>query len=630
MNDAIQPEKMPLTSPDVVEEKRDQLRQCLAATFPEIMAEKKIDFDQLRRVLGEWAEPDRERFGLNWPGRAACMKVIQAPSVGTLKPCKEESVDWDTTENVFIEGDNLEVLKLLQKAYFGKIKVIYIDPPYNTGKEFIYPDKYAETLETYLEYTGQIDADRRKFSTNTDASGRFHSRWLSMMYPRLYLAKNLLRDDGAIFISIDDHEQSNLKLLCDQIFGEENFRSNVVWQKRYTRSNNTTDFTDVVEHVLVYAKSPAFSVNLLPRTEEADARYSNPDNDPRGVWKGASFLNPATPQERPNLAYPLVNPNTGEVTHPTRSAWRRSKDAFEELQRDGLLYWGPDGKSPVPTVKMFLGEARGLTPVNFWEHEYAGHTDEGTRDLEKLVPGKIFDNPKPVRLLQRVLEHGSDTSGIILDFFAGSGVTAQAVFNQNLQDGGSRKFILVQLPEPTGRTDFPNIADIAKERVRSASKKLAGDRQQKLNLSDGNQPDIGFKVFKLAQSNFQPWVGEAVNDAEIEQQLSLHVNHVSLQSSSDDILFELLLKDGFSLAVPIEQIELAGTRVFSVADGALLICLDKELTQEVIDAMADMEPSRVICLDVGFQGNDQLKANAVQTFKARARNRETAIEFRTV
>jgi adenine-specific DNA-methyltransferase len=630
VNNTDQPQKLPLTSMDIAAGKRDQLRQALAEIFPEIMAEDKIDFDQLKRVIGEWVEPDRERFGLNWPGKAACMKVIQAPSVGTLKPCPEESVDWDTTQNVFIEGDNLEVLKLLQKAYFGKIKMIYIDPPYNTGKEFIYPDKYAENLETYLEYTGQKDSEGRKFSTNTDSSGRFHSRWLNMMYPRLYLAKNLLREDGVIFISIDDNEESNLKGICDQIFGEENFLSNIIWQKRYTRSNNTTDFTDVVEHVLVYRKSFSFSVNLLPRTEEADARYTNPDNDPRGVWKGASFLNPASPQERPNLAYQLVNPNTGEITLPTRNAWRRSKEAFEELQKEGRLYWGPEGKSSVPSIKMFLSEARGLTPVNFWEHEYAGHTDEGTRDLEKLIPGKVFDNPKPVRLLQRILEHGSDDASIILDFFAGSGVTAQAVFNQNFQDGGSRKFILVQLPEPIENSEFQTIADIAKRRIRQAAEALAAERGKQLDLNDTKSVDLGFKIFKLDRSNFRPWDSADVAADKLEQQLSFHIDHISSNSNPEDILYELLLKDGFDLTVSTERLNLTGKEVFSIMGGALLICLDKHLTQEVIDAMADMEPSRVICLDAGFRGNDQLKANALQTFKSRARNRETAIEFRTV
>ena len=297
--------KLSLLSADMPEERRKTLRNFLAESFPECMSEGKIDFEQLKRTLGQWVEPGPERFGLVWPGKTQCMKIIQQPSSANFKPSRAKNVDFDTTNNIFIEGDNLEVLKLLQKPYFGKVKMIYIDPPYNTGQEFIYPDKYAETLETYLAYTGQIDSDGRQFSTNTDTVGRYHSNWLNMMYPRLYLARNLLRDDGVIFVSIDDHEGSRLRELLDQIFGEENFKADIAWQKRYTRSNNTIDFTTVVEHILVYAKSEAFEVNLLPRTEEADARYSNPDNDPRGVWKGASFLNPASPQDRPNLCYPL-------------------------------------------------------------------------------------------------------------------------------------------------------------------------------------------------------------------------------------------------------------------------------------------------------------------------------------
>ncbi len=332
--------KLPLNSSDIAAGKRKILRNFLAVTCPECLSEDRIDFDQLRRVLGEWVESGNERFGLVWPGKAECMKIIQQPSNATLKPSRVESVNFDATGNVFIEGDNLEVLKLLQKAYFGRVKMIYIDPPYNTGQEFIYPDKYSETIETYLAYTGQADAEGRKFSTNTDTVGRYHSNWLNMMFPRLYIARNLLREDGAIFISIDDNELTRLRELCDQTFGEENFKADIAWQKRYTRSNNTVDFTTVVEHVLVYAKSDAFEVNLLPRTEEADARYSNPDNDPRGQWKGASFLNPASPQDRPNLCYPLKNPNTGGVVLPTTNAWRRSKEAFEELNADNRLYWG--------------------------------------------------------------------------------------------------------------------------------------------------------------------------------------------------------------------------------------------------------------------------------------------------
>ncbi|MDB5735346.1 MAG: site-specific DNA-methyltransferase [Alphaproteobacteria bacterium] len=614
---------------DISREKSDELKSFLRTAFPEAVAEEKIDYDQLRRVLGDTVEPDRERFGLNWPGRADCMKVIQAPSRGALKPQLEKSVNWDDTANLVIDGDNLEVLKLLQKAYFGRVKLIYIDPPYNTGGEFIYPDKYAENLETYLQYTGQSDAGGRKFSTNSDTSGRYHSRWLNMMYPRLYLAKNLLADDGSIFVSIDAHEVHHLRCVLDQIFGEENYRTTISWQKRYTRSNNTVDFTEVVEYILVYSRSPSFSVNLLPRTEDADARYTNPDNDERGVWKGASFLNPATPQERPNLAYPIKNPNTGQVTLPTRSAWRRSKEAFEQLGAEGKLYWGPDGTAAVPSIKMFLSEARGLTPTNFWEHEYAGHTDEGTRDLDKLLPGRVFNNPKPVKLIQRIIEHVCDSDSLILDFFAGSGVTAEAVIRSNVESQSRRKFILVQLPEPcedkaqASKRGFETITDITRARVRAVIDELAG-------RTDTASIDLGYRGFRLDRSNFKEWGGVDASLDDIDQRLDLHADHLDPLSTEEDILFELLLKDGFPPSAQVEVLTLASKRVFAVANRTLLVCLDRALTQSVLDAMADLEPSRVTCLDAGFQGNDQLKANAVQTFRARARSRETAIEFRTV
>ncbi|MCC7428681.1 MAG: site-specific DNA-methyltransferase [Alphaproteobacteria bacterium] len=629
--------KLPLMSLDIAGQKDRVLLNFLAASFPECLSEGRIDFEQLKRALGEWVEPGNERFGLVWPGKADCMKIIQQPSVATLKPARKESVDFDAAGNVFIEGDNLEVLKLLQKAYFGKIKMIYIDPPYNTGQEFIYPDKYAETLETYLAYTGQADAEGRKFSTNTDTVGRYHSNWLNMMYPRLYLARNLLREDGAIFISIDDHELARLRELCDQIFGEENFKADIAWQKRYTRSNNTVDFTTVVEHIIVYAKSEAFEVNLLPRTEEADARYSNPDDDPRGVWKGASFLNPASPQDRPNLCYPLENPNTGEVVHPTTNAWRRSKEAFEELHADNRLYWGPDGKAPIPSIKMFLSEARGLTPTNFWAHDYAGHTDEGTRDLEALIPGKVFNNPKPVQLIRRAIEHACNGPGdTVLDFFAGSGVTAQAVIELNAEDGGSRKFILVQLPEPADETSnaakagYKTIAEIAKERIRRVAKKVREASSGQLDLVGKKQPAPGFKVFKLDRSNFRIWDGSAAQAEDVGRQIEMHIDHLSDASSAEDVLYELLLKAGFALTTNVRGIELAGKQVFSVENGSMLICLEKEITPELIDALAEANPLQVICLDEAFKGNDQLKANAVQTFRARAQADESEIVFKTV
>lgn len=634
-----EPTRLETNSANVADRNSDLLRNFLAQSFPECVSEGHIDFEQLKRALGTWVEASNERFGLVWPGKAECMKIIQQPSYATLKPAREESVDFDSTNNVFIEGDNLEVLKLLQKPYFGKIKMIYIDPPYNTGQEFIYPDKYSETLDTYLSYTGQIDSEGRRFSTNTDTVGRYHSNWLSMMYPRLYLARNLLRDDGAIFISIDDHEMTRLRELCDQIFGEENFKADIAWQKRYTRSNNTVDFTTVVEHVLVYAKSEAFEVNLLPRTEEADARYSNPDNDPRGVWKGASFLNPASPQERPNLCYPLRNPNTGNVVHPSTNAWRRSKDAFAELSADNRLYWGPDGKQSVPSIKMFLSDARGLTPTNFWPHDYAGHTDEGTRDLETIIPGKVFNNPKPVQLIRRAIEHACNgPNDIVLDFFAGSCATAQAVIDMNREDGGSRRFIVVQLPEhadPTSnaaKAGFSTIAEIGKERIRRVLSKIRQESEGRLDLDRRTQADLGFKVFKLDRSNFRVWTGSDVSqdDDALAQQLELHVDHRSDGSTQADVVYEILLKAGFPLSTEIQEVELAGSKVFSIANGALLICLDDDITSTVIDALAEANPLQVICLDEGFKGNDQLKANAVQTFKARAQAEESEIVFKTV
>ncbi|KKK78225.1 hypothetical protein LCGC14_2845700, partial [marine sediment metagenome] len=397
------------------------------AIFPEAVTEGNVDFENLKRSLGESVEAGIERYGMNWAGKSDCFRIIQQPSVGSLKPVRGESVNFDETENLFIEGDNLEVLKLLQKSYYGKIKMIYIDPPYNTGNDFIYPDNYTENLDTYLKYTGQVDDEGRKYSTNTEAEGRFHTKWINMMYPRLYLARNLLRDDGAIVISIDDGEISNLIKICDEIYGEENFKADISWQKRYTRSNNTIDFTTVVEHVIVYAKSGLFNVNLLERTQEADSRYSNPDNDKKGPWKGASFLNPATPEQRPNLCYPIINPNTDDVTYPTTNAWRRSKAEYNKLLSENRLYWGIDGTQNVPSIKMYLSEARNLTPINFWGHEYAGNTDDGTKELNNLMGTKVFDNPKPSLLVKRVLEHVSNSESIILDFFSGSGTTAHAI-----------------------------------------------------------------------------------------------------------------------------------------------------------------------------------------------------------
>ena len=642
------PEELPLTSMDVATEKRDELRRILTATFPEAVTEDKIDLDQLKRVLGEWVEPDRERFGLNWPGKAACMKVIQAPSVGTLKPSPAESVDWDSTQNLFIEGDNLEALKLLQKAYFGKIKLIFIDPPYNTGREFIYPDKFAENIETYLQYTGQKDTDGKKFSTNTDTSGRYHSRWLNMIYPRLYLSKNLLRDDGVIFITIGDAECDNLKKLCAEIFGEENFVAHIVWQKKYAVSQDDPGIASMHDHILVYSKSSSFQRNLLPRTEKQTQRYTNTDNDPRGPWSADNYISNNSREERPTLWYPIIHPRTGAEVWPKETAvWRYSRDKHATIVEENRLYWGPNQSYERPRIKRFLSEVQdGVVPSTWWPFEEVGHNDEGQKETAELIGPKIFTTPKPVRLIRRIIQIATDADSIVLDFFAGAATTGHAVVAQNASDGGKRRFILVQLPEPTRtmnsdgtwdespawKAGFPTIAHIARERLRRAFTALTDAELGKLDLQNQAGHDRGFRTFKLAASNFAQWdgdIGEA-KDTDLIDRLTSHAENISPDASEDDILFELLLKDGFELSVPVERLKLSGKEVFAIADGALLICIDRELTQEALDSMAERDPSRVICLDAGFRSNDQLKANAVQAFRARARSRETAIEFRTI
>ena len=510
--------------------------------------------------------------------------------------------------------------------------MIYIDPPYNTGNEFIYPDKFSDNLDTYLRYTGQISDEGFKISANSETSGRYHTNWLNMMYPRLKLARNLLSDDGVIFISIDDNEIHNLRHLCDEIFGSENFKANICWQKRYTRSNNTIDFTTVIEHILVYAKSELFTVNLLPRTSEADARYSNPDNDPRGSWKGASFLNPATPAQRPNLCYPITNPITGEVTHPTTNAWRRSKEEFEKLLSDNRLYWGSNGRQPVPSIKMFLSESRGLTPTNFWSHQYAGNTDDGTKDLRACINKKVFDNPKPVKLIRRIIEHGCDAEGIVLDFFSGSCTAAQAVIEKNADDGGLRKFIMVQLPEPLNKiteaykAGYKNIADIGKDRIRRVisqiKEKMSEIEKQQAGLLPGMGDelpsiDLGFKVFKLDSSNIKPWDANFKN---LEESLFNAVENIKSNRSESDLLYELLIKYGLDLSVPVKERKIDGTTIFIIGAGALVVCLADMISLMVVEEIANLnaelkpELMRVVFKDSGFK-DDVVKTNAVQILK---------------
>jgi adenine-specific DNA-methyltransferase len=627
-----QPERLPLTSADVMEEKQEKLKRCLGDAFPEVFSEGTIDFDQLKRVLGEWVEPGKERFGLNWPGKADCMKIIQQPSVGTLKPVPEESVNFDETENLFIEGDNLEVLKLLQKSYFGKIKMIYIDPPYNTGNDFIYPDKYAETLDTYLAYTGQIDAEGRKFSTNTDAVGRYHSRWLNMMYPRLYLARNLLFDGGVIFVSIDDNEASNLKKLMDEVFGEEAFIAQFVWKSRVSEDTRAkTGVSTDHEYILCYSKGE----NTALRGVEKDTnKFSNPDDDPRGPWRSADLTGLATRDRRPNLHYDLMNPETGINYGCPEKGWRYDKNTMQRKISEGRILWPPTAEGR-PRHKLFLNEMASIYK-NISSIITEFNTSDGTREVNRLLGDGVFDFPKPSSLIKKLISQICEPNSLVLDFFAGSAPLAQAVMELNSESGHDLRYVVVQLPEPTvadspaHRAGYSNICEVARARIKSAALEISSNNQDSLQLDTNYQVDVGFKVLKLDRSNFKIWDGDVQKADNLSEQLSMHVDHIAEDSSAEDILYELLLKAGFPLTTKVEKREMAGKEVFSVQQGALLICLNKEITSELIDALAEAEPLQVICLDEGFKGNDQLKANAVQTFKARAQAEESEIVFRTV
>ena len=616
------PERLDLHSHDISADKQAELLRL----FPEIRTEVgKVDFDRLKRVLGEIVDPGKERYAMNWPGKADCFKAIQSPSLGTLLPCREESMGFDEARNVIVEGDNLEVLKLLQKSYLAKIKMIYIDPPYNTGNDFIYPDNYTESLQTYLQYTGQVDAEGRRFGTNTESDGRFHTKWLNMMYPRLYLARNLLREDGVIFVSCDDNEFHNLRALMNEVFGDENFVTTVIWQKVYAPKNSARHFSEDHDYILVYARhAEVWKPELLPRTESQDAHYSNPDNDPRGAWRadGMSARNYYSKGR-----YSVTCPSGRVIDGPPQGRyWVYSEEKFKELNADHRIWWGEDGNNN-PAVKTFLSEVKqGRVPQTLWMYAEVGHTQDAKKELLDLVrfedTDNVLDTVKPVTLIRRMLQIATRSSegDIVLDFFGGSGSTGHAVIAQNSEDGGNRQFILVQLPEllPRPETKLKTISDICKQRIRSFSERLERDSSSRLDLDRDNHADRGFRAFKLAQSNFTEWHAEMHHDSEmLEKQLELHVAHIRPDRSSDDILYELLLKSGFPLPTDVQEKVVGGKTIYAVAAGALAICLDRSLTLEVIRAIGEMKPERVVCLDEGFAGNDQLKANAVQTFKSK-------------
>lgn len=631
------PEKMDFRSMDITAENRTRIKDLFPSVFTEIVNEKgelveSIDYEKLKAELGTFSEvfeSRRERYGMDWNGKKDCMKLIQQPSIGTLKPCREESVNFDSTENLFIEGDNLEVLKLLQKSYYGKVKMIYIDPPYNTGKEFIYPDNYSESLDTYLAYAGLVDDDGKKFSTNTPNEGRFHTKWLNMMYPRLYLARNLLVEDGTIFISIDDNELKNLRFLCDELFGEENFIAHIIWQHSVQPKGYSQIFSVHHNHILSYRKGDQYSVQPLERTEKDNKNYSNPDNDPRGLWRTGDVRNALY---RPNLIYDIVTPS-GKIIPPPANGWRWSKETVQNKISTGEILFSQDETRIIR--KIYLADQEGRAPETIWFSNDAGTTREASSELKELFDDQApFDTSKPTRLIKRMLEVAGVSAGdICIDFFAGSCSTAHAVLKES-----DVHFIMIQLPEPVNESTphgkvakdlgLDTISKVGIERIRRAIKKVGTEP------SENGQLDLGCRVFKLDQSNFKIWDGSnpSSSEQEIAKQLTMHVDHVLQSATQEDILFELLIKSGFTPTEKVEKLEMAGKTVFSIADGALLICLEDKITRELIDEVAKAEPMQFICLDKGFKGNDQLKSNTVQTFAARNQGRDKAeqIVFKTV
>lgn len=493
--------------------------------------------------------------------------------------------------------------------------MIYIDPPYNTGNDFIYPDDYSESLQTYLEYTGQVDAEGKKFGTNTEAEGRFHSKWLSMMYPRLYLARNLLTDDGAIFISCDDEEVASLRLLMNELFGEEGFVAQFIWRARqFLDTRATTNVSTDHEYVIAYAKSPDVSLRGTTRDE---SKFKNPDNDPRGSWMSRSMLGLATQEQRPNLHYEIEDPATGIrfAPNPARG-WRYSRDRMKRLIAEKRILF-PTNPTGRPREKKFRQDMRSDL-IAFRSIIDDIHTADGTQEIRQLFGDDVFPFPKPSKLIRTIVDQVLEDGEIVLDFFAGSGSTAQAVLEANNEKGTRRRFILVQLPEPTGRSDYRTIVDVAKERVKRVIRGLDNDGSQKLRFVNPSAPDRGFRAFSLSESNFKAWKAERPESREaLDDQLELHVAHIQKGRSDEDLLYEILLKSGYPLTESVEKIDIADKAVYSVAGGNLFVCLERELTLELIRAMADRKPVRVVCLDEGFAGNDQLKVNAVQIFKTK-------------
>ena len=591
--------------------------------FPEIVTEGKIDFEQLKTILGEDIAGD-ERYQFTWAGKRDAMLEASTPTTKTLRPCVEESKDWENTKNIYIEGDNLEALKILQNTYGGKVKMIYIDPPYNTGHDFIYHDNFHGTKQQELIKEGWIeDETSARLKVNPESNGRFHSDWCSMMYPRLKLARNLLRDDGVLFMSIDDNEVVNARKLCDEVFGEANFVAQLIWQRAFSPKNDARFVSNSHDYVVMYVKSiDEFTIGRLPRTEEANARYSNPDNDPRGVWMSSDM---SVKTYNAESDYPITLPSGRIVEPPTGRCWRLSKNAFLERLKDNRIWFGPDGDG-TPRMKRFLSDLKfdGMAPTSIMLHKDVGHSQEGSQEVTKLLEAGVFDGPKPVRLLSRLLILAKlDKNSLILDFFSGSATTAHAVMQLNAEDGGNRKFILVQLPEvcvegsEAAKAGYKNICEIGKERIRRAGKKIKEE-----NETTAQNLDVGFRVFKIDSSNmddiyFQP--------LEVQQQDMIRmINNVKTDRTALDLLFGCLLEWGLPIDLPITKRTDLGNDTYDVDGGRIIASFDSNVGDAAVKAIANEKPDFAIFRDLSFN-NSAAKINVGEIFKAISPNTQVKV-----
>ena len=615
----MKPNKLDLSSVDGTKLNLEALYQIAPSCFTEVKDDKTgelrhvVNFKTLRQLLGDNAVEDAdEMYQFTWPGKQEARREAARPTTKTLRPVIEDSVDWDHTQNLYIEGDNLEVLKLLQKSYMGKVKMIYIDPPYNTGNDFVYDDDFAVSQDDYDLFAGNVDELGNRYRKNAEANGRFHSDWCSMMYSRLMVARSLLTEDGVIFISIDDNEQRNLKNICDEIFGGSNFVAQLIWERAYSPKNDAKYISNSHDYVLMYALDlEKFTIGRLPRTEEANARYSNPDNDPRGVWKASDM---SVKTYTSSCDYKITTPSGKIVEPPAGRCWRLSAKAFAERLQDNRIWFGPNGDS-TPSIKRFLSELKyeGMAPTSILFYKEVGHSQEGAKEVVSLFGNKgVFDGPKPVRLLERLITLANlKSDSIVMDFFSGSATTAHALMKVNAEKQTSYKFILVQLPEEVSETKkeqgYKTICGIGKERIRRAGKKI----KEESPLTTQNL-DTGFRVFRLADSNFEE-VKKAPGEYN-QTQLDLFLNNVKSDRTDLDLLFGAMLNWGVQLSLPMTSEEVDGKMIYSVNDGDLVACFAEDITENIVKAMADKQPLRVLFRDSCF-ARDDAKINVFETLK---------------